>query len=56
MFKFPAQTAGASLRACWMWVREWKCVLGACVCANGGPAAAVAAAVVEVVVAAGREV
>lgn len=49
MFKFPAPTRGASLRACWMWVRVGQCVLGACV--RAPPAAAGAAAV-----AAGREV
>lgn len=44
MFKFPAPTTLASGRACWMWVRVWKCVLGACVCA---PAAAAAAAALD---------
>ena len=54
MFKFPAPARGASVRACWMWVRAGKCVLGACVCAPAAAAAAAAAAVVEVVVAAGK--
>ena len=58
MFKFPAPARGASVRACWMWVRAGKCVLGACVCAPAAGAAAggaaAAAAVVEVVVAAGK--